>query len=131
MTMDIIIILAILVAHWFSDFILQTQDMAMNKSKSDYWLTLHVFYYALGMCTAATLIWVEFGFANWLLVLLWVHVNASAHWITDYYTSRWTSKLYANKVFYGFPSFFSVIGLDQLIHHFTLIGSYIFIKSTI
>jgi uncharacterized transporter YbjL len=125
--MNITVILTILLAHWFSDFILQTSDMAMNKSKSNYWLSLHVFYYTIGMCMAGLAIWTSIGFSYWLIVLGWVLSNGVLHWITDYFTSRWTSKLYNDKKFYGFPSFFSVIGLDQFIHHATLMGTYTYI----
>jgi hypothetical protein len=110
--------------HWVADWVLQTTDMAMNKSKSNYWLTQHVFTYTMSMSPVALVVWAGLGFAYWWVALLWLLFNGGAHWITDYFTSRWTSKLYKEEKFYGFPAFFSVIGLDQLIHFTTLIGSY-------
>mgnify|MGYP003453949244 CR=1 FL=1 len=43
------------------------------------------------------------------------------HWITDYLTSRWTTKLYKKKDWYGF---FTVIGLDQFLHAAQLVITY-------
>jgi hypothetical protein len=40
--------------HWFADFFCQTDKMAINKSKSIYWLTIHVFVY-FGHCPLCVL----------------------------------------------------------------------------
>lgn len=124
-------VLFILTNHWVADFLLQTQDMATKKSKENYWLTKHVLSYVIGMSATALMI----AIITWNLVpaLLWLAINGGLHWCTDYYTSRWTSKLYAKQQFYtpnkyvkffNFPAFFSVIGLDQVIHYFCLFITY-------
>jgi len=61
-------------------------------------------------------------------MIYWILLNGVLHWITDYCTSRWTSKLYKGNKFYGFPSFFSVIRLDQFLHYLALIISYTYFK---
>jgi hypothetical protein len=124
-------VLFILTNHWVADFLLQTHDMATKKSTSNEWLTKHVIMYVVGMSATAILVW--FMTSSIIAGFLWLAVNGSLHWFTDYFTSRWTSKLYAKQQFYSankfikfinFPAFFSVIGLDQVIHYFCLFITY-------
>lgn len=96
--------------HWVADFICQTHWQAQNKSKNNVALSLHVASYT-GILVAASLM--LFG----TLGLTFAAVNGALHWITDYFTSRWTSKLYAKQ---DWHNFFVVVGLDQLIHYMTL-----------
>lgn len=126
--------ISVLVVHFIADFLLQSDWMAVNKSKSNAALTAHVTVYA-----ACFLV---FG-------IHFAAVTFYLHWITDYFTSRWTSKLWFFKYvcsYCGEPWdthdcgkvdgpfwtyvhskrhwFFVVIGLDQLIHFFTLAVTY-------
>lgn len=114
----------ILLFHWIADFLLQSRSMALNKSKSNYWLSIHVFYYTVGMAPLVLLIWIRDSF---LSALIWLLLNSLLHWATDYITSRQTSKLYVTEKFYGWPAFFSMIGLDQWIHAACLLLSYHYI----
>jgi len=92
--------------HFVADFVLQTDSMAKNKSSSNKWLGLHILVY--------TLPWFYFG---WLFAI----INGAAHFVTDYITSRITSRLWkAGEVHY----FFIVVGLDQAIHMTTLFVTY-------
>jgi len=100
MATDIIILIWI---HFIADFILQTDKMAMNKSKSNKYLALHCLAYSL------PLLW--FG---WVFAL----VNGIAHFMTDWITSRATTKLHQKGERHWF---FVVIGLDQAIHMTTLV----------
>jgi hypothetical protein len=111
-------IIAIIFIHWVADFLLQTQKMAMNKSKDNYWLFAHVFVYSMA--------WFFIGlfFFKPMPVILFTVTTFICHFITDYLTSRWTSKLYKQEKYYGFPAFFSVIGLDQFLHYLQLILCY-------
>lgn len=117
-------VLFVIVNHWVADFLLQTEDMATKKSTSGYWLFQHVKMYTVGMTPSAILVWILSG--SFIAGILWLATNSVLHYFTDKYTSRWTSKLYALKQFYtpnkyfkffNFPAFFSVIGLDQVIHY--------------
>ena len=118
----ILTILAISFIHWVADFHCQTHEMSMNKSKSNYWLTMHVLVY-----TGVTLLFWHFAlfqpatnysFENYLFFSIFIF---STHWITDYITSRMTSKLYAQGRFHDF---FVVIGFDQLLHITELLLAY-------
>lgn len=114
-------ILILLLIHWVADFLLQTPNMALNKSKSNYWLLIHVTVYSL--------VWFIIGiiFYKIELVVLFTTITFICHLIQDYITSRWTSKLYKEQKYYGFPAFFSVIGLDQYLHYIQLILCYEYI----
>ncbi len=109
--------LALLVVHFVADFMLQTHWQAQNKSKSNDALGRHVGVYTLVLGTAATLIFLKYSIPA---VLAWTALNGALHFATDYFTSRWTSKLYAKG---DWHNFFVVVGLDQLIHQFTLAGT--------
>jgi len=50
------------------------------------------------------------------------------HWLSDLFTSRWTSKLWEKK---DVHNFFVVIGFDQLIHATTLLITYNYLIQTI
>lgn len=123
-------ILYMLFIHWVGDFLLQNTNMATNKSKSNYWLSMHVLTYT------ATWIYPVWAYDIWIhplsiwSIILFLLVTGVSHFITDYFTSRWTSKLYKAEKWYGFPAFFSVIGLDQLLHFTQLILSYKYILHT-
>jgi undecaprenyl pyrophosphate phosphatase UppP len=123
MIFNAIEIIALLFIHWVADFLLQTKDMAMNKSKDNYWLFVHVSVYSL------TWLFIGIFFYDIKAVYLFTLTTFVAHFATDYITSRWTSKLRIKEKYYGFPSFFSVIGLDQLLHYIQLIFSYGYFKS--
>jgi len=128
-TIVLLQVLFILVMHGVADFLLQTKDMALGKSSSNYWLSLHVFYYALGITPVAMMLWGFIGYHGQYIAMLWVLINAGLHWITDYYTSRWTKRLREQEKYYGFPSFFMVIELDQLIHYTCLFVTYSYFVS--
>jgi hypothetical protein len=84
--------------HFFADFILQNDKMAINKSHSFKWLTIHALTYGL-----------PFLLLGWKYAL----VNAAMHWCVDAITSRCTAYLWKHEQRHWF---FVVIGLDQAIH---------------
>lgn len=116
-----LIIIALI--HWIGDFLLQSTDMALNKSKSNIWLFRHVLSYCLPFLVLGVF------FYSPHLVLIFTYVTFLSHFITDYYTSRWTGRLRAAEKYYGFPAFFSVIGLDQWIHIAQLFLTFKFLNS--
>lgn len=103
-------IFSIILVHFIADFLLQSEKMATNKNHSINWLTIHVAIY--------TFCFLVFGFK-------FAIINGIAHWVTDYITSKWCTKLYkAGRI----RSFFKVIGLDQTLHFIALFGSYFLLK---
>jgi hypothetical protein len=96
----------------------------MKKSSSNKWLTYHILVYS----TATLILWfVAFSLlfgnsdASALTWFIMWSVTFKTHWVTDYFTSRWTKKLWAKK---DVHNFFVVVGLDQLIHYTTLLITY-------
>jgi hypothetical protein len=94
----IITFLAIFWLHFIADFILQTDEMALNKSHSFKWLTLHTLTYGI-----------PFLLFGWKYTM----INSALHWVVDCATSRMTAHLWKLGERHWF---FVVIGLDQAIH---------------
>lgn len=84
--------------HWVGDFVLQNDEMAINKSKSNKWLFYH--------CAVYTIVMLVFG---WKFAL----INGISHFCIDWTTSRINSKLWANN---DRHNFFVMIGFDQFLH---------------
>jgi len=105
--MDLQILILIFVLHFVADFVLQTDDMALNKSSSNYWLTVHAVVYSLTFA-------IFFG-------PLYALINGVLHWVTDYTTSRIAAHFYKNN---KRSLFFQTIGFDQMIHMVTLTATY-------
>lgn len=116
------VLLILLTIHFIADFLFQTDWMALNKSKNNEALAAHVLLYSV--CFA----WYGVAF---------MALTFTTHFITDYWTSRLTSKLFffgartpgvEGTDWYYIPGrrhwFFCAIGLDQLIHAFTLAITY-------
>lgn len=111
--MDIYIIIGLCFLHFVSDFVLQTDEMAKNKSSCNKALTLHVAIYSIPFMI--------------LINPVYGLVNGIIHWYVDFVSSRVSSKLYKKG---DIHNFFVVIGFDQFIHIATLIITYwvMFIK---
>jgi hypothetical protein len=105
---------ALLAFHWIADFVLQSQWMSLNKSKRIDALAIHVAIYTGVLLVGSGLI---FGVRHIAPLLLFVGVNGSLHFATDFVTSRVTSLLWQQQREHDF---FVMVGLDQLIHQFTL-----------
>ena len=103
-------ILLIVWFHFLSDFILQSDKMAINKSSSNKWLSIHVAVYSIPF--------VYFG-------LKYAAINYVLHWITDYFSSRATTVLWKKGERHWF---FVVIGFDQAIHMTCLFLTYWYLK---
>lgn len=120
---------SLLIAHFVGDGLLQSDWMALNKSKSLKALSLHVLIYSL--CFS---IW---GPRFWAITFV-------THWATDFITSRLTSMLWFIKLrpfmsvlpdatWWDYVAnvangkrhwFFVVILFDQLIHFVTLAATF-------
>jgi len=108
--MELTPLIIIILLHWLSDFYLQSDDMAQNKSTSNKWLTIHIGVYMIPF-------WCFFG---WKYALL----NGALHWITDWCSSR-GSKYFWEKG--DTHNFFVVVGADQAVHYLCLILTYVWL----
>jgi hypothetical protein len=125
--------ISLIVAHFVGDFLLQSDWMALNKSKNFQALSAHVLIYSLIM-----MLW-AIGHLNTEYVsngvVLFALATFITHLLTDAVTSRITSKLWFLQMeqrelldgwFYGKVKpgyrhwFFVMIGFDQVIHYVTL-----------
>jgi len=107
-------VIYLLFLHFLADFVCQSNWMAINKSKSDFALSVHVITYTSVLAFGLLLV----SFTNNMSIYLMF--NAFCHFITDFFTSRLNSKLWAKENKHWF---FVGIGFDQFIHAATLISS--------
>lgn len=116
-----LLLIKLFAVHFVADFIMQSRDMAKNKSSSLIWLGLH-------LTIQFTAFWI---FTNWKFAL----ANAAIHGIIDW--NIW--RIYKRTVYLRhrimFPGkvaimdfkywedslFYIFIGLDQFLHGITLI----------
>lgn len=122
-------IFTIIIIHWIADFILQTDKQAKGKSKNWSDLLSHTITYSVVWVFAILFLWNNQHTVTWLVVssILFGAITFVAHTITDYFTSRLNSKLWAEgKVHYFFVS----IGFDQILHYVQLFLTYHFLDHT-
>ena len=114
------IVLTLLFTHWIADFLFQTDEMAINKSKHNGWLFVHVLTYT-SIFLAPLLATRGFtGVGN----MYFLGITFLCHFITDYFTSRLSSKLWKEDKRHWF---FVVIGFDQFSHYLQLLLTYEFV----
>jgi len=118
--MNLIEILGILGIHWFADFVMQTDKQAKGKSKNWSDLLDHTSGYLFVWLVVGTVVWL-FDKANILQVVCFSSITFIAHTITDYFTSRLNSKLWADGKIHNF---FVSLGFDQYLHYIQLFLTY-------
>ena len=112
--MSLGVIFGIIFIHWFSDFVLQTHWQATNKSKDNLALTEHVLTYSSIWFLSSI---VFYYFTDNIFILLFPCITFVCHWITDYFTSRLNSYLWAKG---DIHNFFVSVGFDQVLHYVQL-----------
>lgn len=121
MNINLIVVLIILLWHWFADFILQTDWQAKNKSTNNIALFTHVWIYTLSW---GVLLYIFFPS---LLCCLWfMPITFVCHLVTDYITSRINTKLYKQGKIHWF---FVSIGFDQFLHFTQLLLTYYYLTN--
>jgi hypothetical protein len=110
-------ILLILFTHFVADFFCQTHEMAVNKSKSVKWLSYHVGVYTIVLLISSFIVFI-FTLTPPVITLssivCYALLNGVLHWITDFFTSKWTAYLWKKQQVHNF---FVVVGIDQMIHY--------------
>lgn len=115
--MGIGIFIAILVIHWFADFVLQSDAQA--KGKSEDWIALLSHTAMYSFTWFVSLLWmVGAGMIPITGLILFTVVTFIAHTLTDYFTSR-INKYYWEKG--NTHNFFVSVGFDQILHYIQLI----------
>lgn len=99
-------VLWLVVIHFVADFLLQSDRIAINKSKSNPVLAWHVTLYVIPF----------FAFGLAFMAVNWV-----AHFVTDWISSRIASYCWRREQRHWF---FVTIGADQAIHLITLFTTY-------
>lgn len=92
--------------HFIADFVFQSDKVAKAKSSDNVVLTIHVLIYSVPFLV--------FG-------LKFAMINYALHFITDYISSRATTKLWLAGERHWF---FVVIGADQAVHMTCLFLTY-------
>lgn len=122
----------IIVIHYIADFVFQDERWAVGKSKSIDLLLRHTWVYSvIWIIPIDILISIKFPFksSGWMIMttMFFVLITFVFHTITDYFTSKITSRLYAKGKFgSSIPNlgFFSMIGFDQVLHYAQLFLTY-------
>jgi hypothetical protein len=117
---DVKIVLWLLTIHWIADFVLQTDWMAVNKSKNILALLAHIGFYSVALFVGFA-IWCELPHDTTYRVFAFVGLTAVFHFVTDAITSTITSYLWQKEERHWF---FVVIGFDQFLHYLQLILTY-------
>lgn len=104
--------LGLLATHFVADFVLQPDWIAKGKSSSLNILVTHILIYTV------TFIPIAFLHFHPSAALAFLFINALAHFLIDFVTSRITSTLYKAG---DTHNFFVVIGFDQFLHVATLL----------
>ena len=110
-------IIILLFGHWFADFVMQTDDMAVNKSHSNSALAKHclVYIFILIMFVYFTFPDKSLEFYNNVFA-----INLIGHLIIDFTTSRLNTWLWKKGMRHWF---FVSIGFDQFLHIAILLWS--------
>lgn len=115
------LIYGLLIAHFIADFVLQSDWMALKKSKDLAALGVHVFVYTatigvlLPVIAIAGRLPIPIGGSE--AVSTWVMANGVAHFTQDAITSQVSARLWKAEERHWF---FVCVGFDQLLHYITL-----------
>jgi hypothetical protein len=114
------VVLSFIVWHWFADFVMQDGDDAKNKSHDRLALIRHT--------TTYSLLWLPIIVLLGWNGIIFVGITFIFHTLTDYFTSKHTSKQHAIGNFGGIAprgmDFFVTIGFDQVLHYVQLFSTY-------
>jgi hypothetical protein len=123
-------IFTILIIHFISDFVLQTDKQAKGKSKNWNDLLSHTATYSAIWVVPISILLainkVPFPVNSIGNSLFFVAITFICHTITDYFTSRLNSRLWAEGKVHNF---FVSVGADQVYHYIQLFLTYYYLKT--
>jgi hypothetical protein len=125
-------IFAIIIIHWIADFVLQTDKQAKGKSKNWKDLLSHTLTYSF-VWFIVGFIYIHLNDINNVftqfqvkILFLFTFITFIAHTITDYFTSRLNSRLWAEGKVHNF---FVSVSADQVYHYIQLFLTYYYLKT--
>ncbi len=137
MQVSLLAVFTIIVIHFIGDFVCQSHWQAVKKSTDNEALSQHVLTYSIcWLIPMAALFYCEpynlFGAIA--LSIAFSFVTYVTHWITDYFTSRLNSKLWAKEAckepeLRRPHNFFVAIGFDQALHFIQLFTTFCILKT--
>ena len=137
MNISLLAIFIILTPHFIADFVCQTHWQAINKSKDNNALTQHVSIYAMCYLVPMWVLFYREPFNFWgavFLAFLFSWITFVSHWVTDFFTSRLNTKLWAKEACKPLEdrrphNFFVAIGFDAVLHYIQLFSTFYLLKS--
>ena len=116
-------VFGIILGHWLGDFFIQDEKWTTTKSKSFKSLLKHTVTYSL-FWFLVLFFWMVLGYSRgtFLDVVLFTLITFLAHTITDFFTSRWASKLYQKNKLGSL-----VIWFGHILHYIQLYLTFYFI----
>ena len=118
----------VLFTHFLADFVYQSREIATTKSSNNISLLKHVGTYTYVFVVQSVLDITLFSALrdNWKTAsidrhIAFIGINVVLHFITDYFTSRASTKAYKAG---DLHRFWCIIGFDQMLHATTLYYSW-------
>ena len=111
-----VFMILLLIKHYVIDFAIQGKYMTRRASKKDWLMPLVAHSGAHGIATLIVLVPLGYVIGNVQAVLLAALADATCHFIIDLSRSR----LFHYNVFQ--PSYWTVHGMDQLLHNVTYVA---------
>ena len=110
--MTLTIIISVLLIHFVSDFLYQTNKQTLNKGKSIKELLKHTTIYSiLSGCLLQIMVQEDmFGAQETLLPIYFTLITFITHTVVDYFTSKLTSKLWILGIRIGAFCYYSCCG---------------------
>jgi hypothetical protein len=118
----------VLFTHFLADFVYQSREIATTKSSNNISLLKHVGTYTYVFVVQSVLDITLFSALrdNWKTAsidrhIAFIGINVVLHFVTDYFTSRASTKAYKAG---DLHRFWCIIGFDQMLHATTLYYSW-------
>ncbi len=104
-------IILLLAAHFIGDFLCQSRVMALNKTKSLYYLSMH------GLFVGIPIFLVFFMFKPTLLALILTAIYVIVHCMQDFFIWTIAIRLFGkSEKYWESKRFYDIIGFDQFLH---------------
>lgn len=124
--LSLILVISVILAHYFADFVFQDEQWAITKRKSVKSLLKHTITYSVVL----TILLLGVLWISPLYILYFFIFNFIAHTLIDFVTSKVVGQRFDDKhLGSAIPNLgaFSIIGFDQVLHYMCIFGSLYFL----